>query len=202
MFLFRLNEWARHTINWSFTIGQVAAAVAWICIIIVGISFSCIFFIGVSRYWWYMWWIFLDRNRDCSSPLLLLLVVIIYLGYCVYTEAVYVVLLQEAAGICAFSDTVSFTWKLNACRDLVSSRDHLVSSRDESFHLVISRALRIAIQIAIVIADSSRDESSHLVTSRVISRSSRDHHEMIFVVPNYISPKDYLVGKARSYGNP
>ena len=105
----------------------------------------------------------------------------------------------EAAGICAFGDTVSFTWKLNACRDLVSSRDHHVSSRDESFHLVISRALRIAIQIAIVIADSSRDESSHLVTSRVIPRSSRDDHEMIFVVPNYNRQKDYLVGKARSF---
>jgi len=60
---------------------------------------------------------------------------------------------------------------------------------------VISRALRIAIQIAIVIADSSRDESSRLVTSRLVSRSSRDDHEMIFVVPNYISPKGLFSGQ-------
>ena len=69
-------------------------------------------------------------------------------------------------------------------RHLVISRDHPVLSRSRSisFHLVESRALRIAIQIAIAsnreIADSSR---FHLARSRFISRDqrhlviSRDH---------------------------
>ena len=99
---------------------------------------------------------------------------------------------------------ISFHLASSSSREIISSR-----ARSISFHLVESRALRIAIQIAIAsnreIADSSR---FHLARSRFISRDqrhlviSRDHlvlSRLSFSVTHTLSPKDNLVGDARSF---
>ena len=99
---------------------------------------------------------------------------------------------------------ISFHLASSSSREIISSR-----ARSISFHLVESRALRIAIQIAIAsnreIADSSR---FHLARSRFISRDqrhlviSRDHlvlSRLSFSVTHTFLPKDNLVGVARSF---
>ena len=99
---------------------------------------------------------------------------------------------------------ISFHLARSSSREIIS-----FSSRSISFHLVESRALRIAIQIAIAsnreIADSSR---FHLARSRFISRDqrhlviSRDHlvlSRLSFSVTHTLSPKDNLGGDACSF---